>query len=230
MFVRITSAITAGSIMTLGIFYIMQSLIHLHPLDVDADRTRTTLDAWLPPDRETDVVTDDLIPDKDFIEPPKTPKTTLEQTHFASVTGVRGTPTAPPPIDNGLITGINPDGPLVNVIRVEPDYPPPLAARGIEGWVVVQFDVTPSGTVTNAVNVPSVSDDVLAQVGPYITLGEMLGNMHMQLAKGGIQFGILGAGRFHKPTYLRHVVRGNRRNIEFVRKRRDRILLCQHGV
>ncbi len=48
-------------------------------------------------------------------------------------------------------------------------------------------DYLNKGTVTNAVNVPSVSDDVLAQVGPYITLGEMLGNMHMQLAKGGIQ-------------------------------------------
>ncbi|MEN8188587.1 MAG: phosphoglycerate dehydrogenase [Thermodesulfobacteriota bacterium] len=43
------------------------------------------------------------------------------------------------------------------------------------------------GVVTNAVNVPSVSDDVLAQVGPYVTLGEMLGSMHMQIAKGGVQ-------------------------------------------
>ena len=43
------------------------------------------------------------------------------------------------------------------------------------------------GSVTNAVNVPSVSSDVLAQVGPYITLGEMLGSMHMQLSKGGIE-------------------------------------------
>lgn len=43
------------------------------------------------------------------------------------------------------------------------------------------------GAVTNAVNVPSVSDDVLTQVGPYITLGEMLGNLHMQIAKGGVE-------------------------------------------
>jgi len=43
------------------------------------------------------------------------------------------------------------------------------------------------GAVTNAVNVPSVSDDVLAQVGPYISLGEMLGSMHMQLARGGVE-------------------------------------------
>ena len=42
------------------------------------------------------------------------------------------------------------------------------------------------GAVTNAVNMPSVSDDVLAQVGPYLTLGEMLGCLHMQIAKGGV--------------------------------------------
>jgi D-3-phosphoglycerate dehydrogenase len=42
------------------------------------------------------------------------------------------------------------------------------------------------GVVTNAVNVPSVSDDVLAQVGPYLKLGEMLGCLHMQIACGGV--------------------------------------------
>jgi len=43
------------------------------------------------------------------------------------------------------------------------------------------------GAVTNAVNVPSVSDDVLSQVGPYLILGEMLGSLHMQVAKGGVE-------------------------------------------
>ncbi len=42
------------------------------------------------------------------------------------------------------------------------------------------------GAVVNAVNVPSVSDDVLAQVGPYLRLGEMLGCFHMQVAKGSV--------------------------------------------
>ncbi len=42
------------------------------------------------------------------------------------------------------------------------------------------------GSVVNAVNVPSVSDDVLAQVGPYLNLGTMLGCLHMQIAKGGV--------------------------------------------
>jgi len=42
------------------------------------------------------------------------------------------------------------------------------------------------GSVTNAVNVPSVSSDVLAQVGSYLKLGEMLGCLHMQIAQGGV--------------------------------------------
>lgn len=41
--------------------------------------------------------------------------------------------------------------------------------------------------VSNAVNVPSVSSEVLSQVGPYITLAEMLGSFHMQIAKGGVE-------------------------------------------
>ena len=48
-------------------------------------------------------------------------------------------------------------------------------------------DYLTKSSVTNAVNVPSVSDDVLAQVGPYIKLGEMLGSLHMQLARGGVE-------------------------------------------
>ncbi len=42
------------------------------------------------------------------------------------------------------------------------------------------------GTVSNAVNVPSVSADVLSQVGPYVTLAERLGSFHMQIAKGSV--------------------------------------------
>ncbi len=48
-------------------------------------------------------------------------------------------------------------------------------------------DYLNKGVVTNAVNVPSVSDDVLAQVGPYISLGEMLGSLQMQMAEGGVE-------------------------------------------
>ena len=48
-------------------------------------------------------------------------------------------------------------------------------------------DYLNNGTVTNAVNVPSVSAEVLGKVKPYISLAEMLGSMHMQIAKGGVE-------------------------------------------
>ncbi|MEN8139754.1 MAG: phosphoglycerate dehydrogenase [Thermodesulfobacteriota bacterium] len=48
-------------------------------------------------------------------------------------------------------------------------------------------DYLKTGTVTNAVNVPSVSADVLAQVGPYAALAEMLGSFHMQVASGSVE-------------------------------------------
>ena len=48
-------------------------------------------------------------------------------------------------------------------------------------------DYLNKGTVTNAVNVPSVSSDVLSQVGPYLTLAELIGSFQMQIAKGGVQ-------------------------------------------
>ncbi len=44
-----------------------------------------------------------------------------------------------------------------------------------------------NGTVANAVNVPSVSAEVLSKVRPYVTLAEMLGSFHMQIAKGGVE-------------------------------------------
>ena len=44
-----------------------------------------------------------------------------------------------------------------------------------------------TGVVSNAVNVPSVSSDVLSKVGPYLILAEMLGSFHMQIAKGGVE-------------------------------------------
>jgi len=48
-------------------------------------------------------------------------------------------------------------------------------------------DYLNNGTISNAVNVPSVSADVLSQIGPYVKLAEMLGNFHMQIAKGGVE-------------------------------------------
>jgi D-3-phosphoglycerate dehydrogenase len=43
------------------------------------------------------------------------------------------------------------------------------------------------GTIRNAVNVPSVPAEILAALGPYITLGEKLGRFQGQILRGGIE-------------------------------------------
>lgn len=43
------------------------------------------------------------------------------------------------------------DRDTIPLVRVPPDYPPRALSRGIEGWVVVQFTITGTGTVKDAI-------------------------------------------------------------------------------
>jgi len=47
--------------------------------------------------------------------------------------------------------GIGTDHDAIPFIRVVPDYPPRAQARGIEGWVQIQFAITEIGTVRDPV-------------------------------------------------------------------------------
>lgn len=48
-------------------------------------------------------------------------------------------------------------------------------------------DYLVNGTIRNAVNVPSIPAELLAALGPYISLGEKLGSFQGQTLKGGIE-------------------------------------------
>ncbi len=50
------------------------------------------------------------------------------------------------------------DSDTVPLVRVEPTYPEQAAERGIEGWVEVEFSITPSGTVKDPKIVGSTSN------------------------------------------------------------------------
>jgi protein TonB len=49
----------------------------------------------------------------------------------------------------GLQMGVDRDA--IPLVRINPTYPPREEARGTEGWVLVQFTVTATGTVRDAV-------------------------------------------------------------------------------
>ena len=42
------------------------------------------------------------------------------------------------------------DRDVIPLVRIEPDYPSRAMNRGVEGWVLVQFNITPAGTVKDA--------------------------------------------------------------------------------
>jgi protein TonB len=50
----------------------------------------------------------------------------------------------------GGIRALGTDRDVQPIVRVPPDYPQPLAYRGVEGWVKVQFTITSTGAVTDA--------------------------------------------------------------------------------
>jgi protein TonB len=90
-------------------------------------------------------------------KPPVPPPTNFTETATTGGVGV-SIPAATPAPPNHRSTLAGPglsDGPLVNIIKVQPRYPAAAQTRGIEGTVLVQFDVTPSGAVENVVVIES---------------------------------------------------------------------------
>ena len=47
------------------------------------------------------------------------------------------------------------DRDIVPLVRINPDYPPRALSRGIQGWVIVQFTISATGTVKDQIVVDS---------------------------------------------------------------------------
>jgi protein TonB len=62
-----------------------------------------------------------------------------------------------------MIKASGADRDVVPLVRIEPEYPARAMTRGIEGWVLVRFTITPLGTVKDVVVVesdpPKIFDD-----------------------------------------------------------------------
>ena len=62
----------------------------------------------------------------------------------------------PGPLDTKPVLGFS-NNPLINIISVQPGYPAVALRQGLEGIVIVQFDVTAMGTVENVSVIESSS-------------------------------------------------------------------------
>ena len=156
MFARYASAITTGTFVTFGLLFVMQLLITMQPGVRTEAPPRTPVD-WIklkiPP---TPVTTRKEVVDKKKLTeadvPPARPRTTGGQEILLVGTA---DPTPPTPTDLTSIGGVFTDGPLVAMVRVEPVYPTRALTYGIEGYVIVQFDISAKGQVLNVVIIES---------------------------------------------------------------------------
>ncbi|MDJ0940465.1 MAG: TonB family protein [Woeseiaceae bacterium] len=149
MFARYASAVTTGTVVTLGLFYIMQMLIEMNTnANVDArDRAVVSIVKV----REDSELIKDQPPDRfdQLKEPIVSPPRPANPADDGPVIKVPTQPPPPGPVGPGPVSLAQSDGPLVAMLRVQPVYPSVAAERGLEGWVLVQFDVAEDGTVEN---------------------------------------------------------------------------------
>ena len=52
------------------------------------------------------------------------------------------------------------DRDVIPLVRINPDYPPAALRRELEGWVQVQFTITPAGSVTDAIVVDAEPENI----------------------------------------------------------------------
>ena len=160
MFARYASAITTGTFVTFGLLFVMQLLITLQPGAQTEPRPRFNLTPFKMVHDDTPVQLREEIPPREKLTNTKLPPARPQYTSNTGPIGVHyPTPTAPTNGNGIPVLGVYTDGPLVALVRVAPVYPTRAIARELEGYVLVQFDVTTNGQVTGVMVIES-SDSV----------------------------------------------------------------------
>lgn len=133
---------------TLGLFYLMQSLIAGGKSAITEDTIGEIVE-FVRIKEEPEVQTTDREPDKP--QPPDEPPPEVQPNPFKQnvaesiyrTSGIDG-PDGPDIKRDGI--GIS-DGEYLPVVKVQPNYPRRALSRGMSGWVIVEFTVTKHGTV-----------------------------------------------------------------------------------
>lgn len=151
MIARVFSSATVGIAVTTVLLFVMQLLIATGEEIIVEHRLRHNLGLGKVRSDE-EVVKEPGLPKRPD-KPKLPPITTLIESTGNSGSGIHvPSPPPTPPGGGTKITGINyGDGPVFSIIKVSPTYPTRAVTRGLEGTVLVQYDVTTEGQVVNVV-------------------------------------------------------------------------------
>lgn len=148
---RIPIAVALGGLFTTSVFWLLWHLVGQTP-DVTemAEATRIEFSRMR---RDTEVATKrDQKVERE--RPPPTPQT--PRIAFSAGGLDNNVATLTPVVDTrGAMTGMKmtagSDRDVIPLVRIAPDYPPRALSRGLEGWVQVQFTITETGSVKDAI-------------------------------------------------------------------------------
>lgn len=148
---RVPIAVVIGGVFTTSMFWLLWSLVGT-AFDVggSAEATRIEFSRMR---RDTEVATkrDEKVERE---RPPPTPET--PRMAFSASGIDNNVATLSPVVDargamSRMTMTAGSDRDVIPLVRINPDYPPRAQTRGIEGYVIVQFTITPTGTVKDAI-------------------------------------------------------------------------------
>jgi protein TonB len=147
---RIPIAALAGAVFTSSMFWLLWSLVETS-FDV-GDRAQASRIEFSRMRRDTEVATKrDQKVERE--RPPPTP----QQPRMAfAASGIDNNVASLTPIVDArgamsrMSMSAGSDRDVIPLVRINPDYPPRALSRGLEGWVQVQFTITATGTVKDA--------------------------------------------------------------------------------
>jgi len=148
---RIPIAVILGAVLTTSVFWLLWHLVG-RQVDVAQFKEATRIDfSRLRKDTEVQTKRDQKIERE---RPPPTPE--MPKMAFASSGIENNIATLTPVVDaRGAMTRMSmsagSDRDVIPLVRIAPDYPPRALSRGLEGWVKVQFTITPTGTVKDPI-------------------------------------------------------------------------------
>jgi protein TonB len=157
---RISLTAVAGFGLSAGLFWVLWRLVGAE-FDVNQLQEATRID-FTRMRRDTETVTK-----RDVRVERERPPVVPEVPRMAFSTGAidNNIATLTPVVDargamSRMSLSAGSDQDVLPLVRIAPDYPARAAARGIEGWVIVQFTITPTGSVRDPMVVESMPKNV----------------------------------------------------------------------
>jgi len=163
---RLPISLVLGVLVSGGIFWFLHALISKRPSDYQVVQTRKIEFTRLRRDTEVQ----EKKREKAELNRPKELPPQMNIAKSSLDLGAGGIAVIAPTVESKANVRANvslgaggQDRDTIPLVRIEPDYPMKARQRGIEGWVVVRFTITPAGTIKDAAVVqaqpPNVFDE-----------------------------------------------------------------------